>query len=69
MAPPLVLPCLADASPQVRGMAVWCLGQLGYRGTAPGLDSLRRDDAQVEIYADGNLQETTVAALANALPA
>lgn len=68
IAPPLVLPCLADADPQTRGMALWCLRSLGCREAIPGLAGLRADLSTVEIYAGGNLTHTTVADLANALP-
>jgi hypothetical protein len=67
LALPLILPCLADSDPQTRGMALWCLGQLAHRGAVPGLAGLKRDASPVEIYQDGNLWETTVAALANSL--
>jgi hypothetical protein len=68
LALPLVLPCLEAADPQARGMALWCLGQLAHRGAVPGLAGLKRDASPVEIYQDGNLWQTTVAALANTLP-
>jgi hypothetical protein len=68
LALPLILPCLADSDPQARGLALWCLGQLAHRGAVPGLAGLKRDASAVEIYQDGNLWETTVAALANTLP-
>jgi HEAT repeat protein len=64
LALPLVLPCLEDADPQARGMALWCLGCLGYRDAIPGLAGLLADFSPVEIYTDGSLLETTVADLA-----
>jgi hypothetical protein len=67
IAPPLVLPCLADADPQVRGMALWCLHGLGYREAIPGLASLQADFSVVEIYAAGELRASSVAELAKDL--
>jgi len=69
LAPPLVLPCLADANPQARGMALWCLGRMGYWGAIPGLAGLRKDGSPVEIYEDCDLRATSVAELAKALRA
>lgn len=68
LALPLVLPCLSDADPQARGMALWCVQQLGFRGLIPNLADLRTDFSLVEIYQDGHLRPITVAELANALP-
>lgn len=67
LAPPLVLPCLQDADPEARGMALWCLGCIGYRETIPGLASLQADFSSVKIYEDGDLRTTTVAELTNFL--
>jgi hypothetical protein len=67
LAPPLVLPCLDDADPQVRGLALWCLGCLGYQGPLPDLAGMCVDFSPVEFYEDGSLHETTVATLASRL--
>lgn len=65
LALPLVLPCLGEADPQARGMALWCLQRLGFRGSIPNLADLRSDFSPVEIYEDGRLRQTTVAAEVN----
>lgn len=67
LALPLVLPCLEATDPQARGMALWCLGQLGYREDIPRLAGLQKDNSPVEIYEEGDLRATSVADLAKAL--
>ena len=69
LALPLVLPCLADDDPQARGMALWCLQRLDFRGAIPNLADLQADLSVVEIYEDGDLRATSVAELAKALRA
>lgn len=64
LALPLVLPCLRDPNPQARGMALWCLGHMGYRPLASELQLLLADPAGVEIYQDGELRLASVGALA-----
>jgi hypothetical protein len=39
----LILACLADTDPQVRGMALHCLHQAGYSDEVPGLQDLLED--------------------------
>jgi HEAT repeat protein len=53
--------CLDDTDPQVRGMAVWCLGQLGRPETRKELLS---DEGEVLVYEDGELVKTSVGDLA-----
>lgn len=60
---PRVIPCLDDPHPQTRGMAAWCLGQLQATDPLAGRDDLRQDESPVEIFRDGQLVQTTVAAL------
>jgi hypothetical protein len=56
-------PYLDSADPEVRGRAVWALGQLG--GPRPArLAELLADGAPVTIYRDRQLQSYTVGALA-----
>jgi hypothetical protein len=64
LALPMVLPCLQDADPQARGMALWCLDCLDYRGPIPNLGELLADPARVEVYLEGDVWLTSVGALA-----
>jgi len=61
---PLILACLDDAQPQTRGTALWCLRQNGYSGPLSRLPILTADTDRVELYQDGRILLTTVAALA-----
>jgi len=65
---PTIVEALEHPDPQVRGMAVWALGQVG-RGDAlidhPGL---MNDHASVEWYESGALTRCTVAAIARRTP-
>lgn len=64
LALPMVLPCLRDPNPQARGMALWCLGRMGYPPPPSALQPLFADSAGVEIYLDGELRLASVGALA-----
>lgn len=55
---------LDDPDAQVRGMTVWCLGQLGRRDLFAGRRDLLSDDGPVDLYQNGQLGRTTVRALA-----
>jgi methylated-DNA-[protein]-cysteine S-methyltransferase len=61
---PLVLPAITNAldspDPQVRGMAVWCLGAVGQPDRLSRRADLRTDDGPVELYEDGHLRATRV---------
>ena len=57
----LILACLEDTDPQVRGMALHCLHQAGYSGELPGLQDLRADDTEFCLYQDGQIVISTVA--------
>jgi hypothetical protein len=61
---PQVTAALDDADPQARGMAVWCLGQVGRADLMAGRSDLLADEGPVDLYEDGKLQRTTVGALA-----
>jgi hypothetical protein len=61
---PLVAASLGNPDAQVRGMTVWCLGQLGRRDLFTDRTDLHSDVGAVDIYQDGQLQHTTVSALA-----
>jgi hypothetical protein len=59
-----VLPAIAlaldDADPQVRGVAVWCLGQVGQARLLAGRPDLLSDEGTVDLYEDGVLDRTSV---------
>ena len=54
---------LDDHNSQSRGMAVWCLGQLGMTELLADKPELETDQGVVELYDDGFLEQTTVAEL------
>jgi len=54
---------LSDHSPQSRGMAVWCVEQLGVTEVLLDRPELQEDGATVELYEDGSVIHTTVAEL------
>jgi hypothetical protein len=60
---PLVLAALDDSDPQARGMAVWCLGQVGEGKVLEEREELAKDDGPVELYRDRTLEHTTVGRL------
>ena len=53
--------------PQVRGMAVWCLTQLGQTKILTDHPELLRDQGPVDLYKDGNLTRTSVSHLVQGL--
>jgi len=61
---PLVKNSLLNSEPQVRGMAVWCLGQLGKGGIFANRPNLLQDDGSVDYYENRSLDRTTVGRLA-----
>jgi len=59
---PAVRAALDDADPQARGMAVWCLGQVGRADLVR--PDLLADEGPVDLYEGGSLRRTTVGELA-----
>ena len=57
---------LKHPAPQVRGMAVWCLAQLGQGELLASRPELLRDQGPVDLYEDGNLNRTSVSRLLRA---
>ncbi len=51
---------LDDPDPQVRGMAAWCLGQVGQEKLLAGRSDLLSDEGPVDLYEDGLLNRTSV---------
>ena len=60
---PLVVEALDDPNPQSRGMAVWCLGQIGEEKALGTRDDLKEDDGPVQLYRSRAVEETTVGGL------
>lgn len=54
---------LEHADPQVRGLAAWCLGAVERTARLTARPALRSDEGAVTLYADGQLETTTVAAI------
>lgn len=61
---PAIAAALDDSDPQVRGMAVWSLEQLGQAGLLAERPDLLSDEAAVDLYEDGFLRRTSVGRLA-----
>jgi HEAT repeat protein len=60
---PTVVSALEDPNPQVRGMAVWCLGQVGQGKLLAGKPDLLSDEGPVDVYEDGLLKRNSVSYL------
>jgi len=60
---PAITAALDHADPQVRGMAVWCLGQVGQAKLLAARPELLLDDGPLELYEDGHLNRTNVCRL------
>lgn len=60
---PSVIACLDHPDPQVRGMAVWCLGQCNKAQLLAERGDLLADQAPVALYEDGHLKRTSVCRL------
>jgi hypothetical protein len=54
---------LDDSNPQVRGMAVWCLREVGRAGLLADRPDLLADEEPVDLYEDGVIRRTTVSQL------
>jgi len=57
---PRVILALNDTDPQVRGMAVWCLGRVGRTKLLADRPNLVSDEGPVDHYEDGLLSRTSV---------
>jgi hypothetical protein len=57
---PAIEASLVAADPQARGMAAWCLQQVGRADLLEGREELLGDSARVTLYEKGALAETTV---------
>ncbi len=67
---PAVLPLLVEAldrpQSQARGMAAWCLGEVGEAKTMEGRADLLEDQGVVHLYRNREVEETTVAQVVGA---
>jgi AraC family transcriptional regulator of adaptative response/methylated-DNA-[protein]-cysteine methyltransferase len=61
---PLVVDALDRPDSQARGMAIWCLGEVGETQVLDGRPDLLADQGPVLIYRNRFLEETTVGRLA-----
>jgi hypothetical protein len=57
---PLVIEALDRPDSQARGMAVWCLGEIGETRILEGRPDLLDDQGRVELYRNRTVEETTV---------
>lgn len=57
---PLVVEALDRPDPQARGMAVWCLGEVGQAEVLKGRSDLLEDQGSVSLYRDRMVEITTV---------
>lgn len=64
---PWILPGLDDPDPQVRGMAVWCLGELGQPLSTEKMSSLQEDKGLVELYISPDIVNISIGDLARNL--
>lgn len=60
---PWIIPCLDDANPQTRGIAAWCLGQLGATAPLAARPALLDDETPVTLYSGSRLVQSSVARL------
>jgi len=63
---PRIVSALDDPDPQTRGMALWCLSQLGHHHLFAARADLLSDHRTIHIYRDGNLDPIPISALAAA---
>ena len=57
---PLVIEALDRPDPQARGMAVWCLGEVGEGKVLEGRSDLMEDQGPFQLYRNRMVEETTV---------
>jgi len=60
---PAITAALDDPDPQVRGMAIWCLGQMGHKKILTDRLHLLGDQRPVDLYEDRSLGRTSVCRL------
>jgi hypothetical protein len=60
---PAVISALTDPDPQIRGMAAWCLQEVGRANLLAGRPDLIGDHEPVDLYEGGMITRTTVSQL------
>jgi hypothetical protein len=55
---------LSEPDSEIRGHAVWALGNLGFKDPLEELKKLQKDEHHFYLYREGELQEVTIAELA-----
>jgi hypothetical protein len=60
---PAVVSALTNPDPQVRGMAAWCLQEVGRADLLAGCPGLIVDHEPIDLYEDGMITRTTVSQL------
>jgi hypothetical protein len=60
---PSIEQCLADPDPQVRTMAVWCMGRIGHVASLLRYPELLRDTGTARIYRGETILETSAGSL------
>ena len=58
-----ILSYLRNPDPQIRGLAVWCLGKLRKAGRLPADHAFHAQDGPVDLYVGGQIIQTSVAEL------
>lgn len=61
---PIIVPFLTNPKPQLRGLAVWCLGKARYCSASDAIQTLQGDDQPIQLYDHGRLYQTTVGQVA-----
>ena len=64
---PAIEASLDQSDPQARGMAVWCLGQIGSTDLLDSRCDLLDDDGPASLYENSELTHTTVGDIASRL--
>jgi HEAT repeat protein len=60
---PMVSSALNDSNPRARGMAVWCLQEVGRADLLADRPDLLADEEAFDLYEDGAIRRTTVSEL------
>jgi HEAT repeat protein len=61
---PVLIDCLDDPEPEVRGLAAWALGRIGWLEAGGELRRAIRDQATFSFYWNGRLERKTVGRMA-----
>jgi hypothetical protein len=64
---PWIIPCLEDPDPQIRGMSIWCLGELADEALTEQLLSLKSDPGLMKLYYSPDLVAVRIGDMVNKL--